>query len=600
MKIQSLSLLLSTLTAFANATIFGFNVVSLTGQQNTKLGVKYNNNEVAVLNPTVYPLYSGGVNANKIDKYKYVIVDDTGKVIEEENIERTYSEENSKINEVFNRTTKSVTIPPLPKALKSLYPMGSKKFTPFPNNEIFNIYANCNEVYEDIKNQPFKDGVRNDAISNCTISIITPTETFQSTGVIRPIGFGSRLYKKLSWIIKLDKKFMGRKAIKVRAMATDPTLMREKFNTDLYAAVGVPVQEGTYARVIINQDVWGLYYAMDSLSKNWFSAYLHGGDKAKVGTDYKLISTHPTGPYADLKYQGDDVAAYTSDVYQVDEISTQDTEAIQKDPQGKYRLVQFTKLFDEWNGKYQNDNSEAAVDALKQFLDVETTLRIMAVETLTLAEDNFWLVMSNVALYYNLEKNNYVFIPFDFDETLKGIQGDYFKENYLDDCLTWATDIPNFDHYFTNSLMRHPLIVERFKIILAKTVRDTFNHDSASSHIDGLVNLIHEDVEWNFGLIDKLQSSYTEGQVNHFTLKNFEDNVNNSPVPYDKEINVNDAPYGLKEYITLRGDKCGTFTKDVVIPASDLVVDDEPNSTISSYKVTLFLILSQFILFLFF
>jgi len=469
--------------------------------------------------------------------------------------------------------------------------MAQKKFKAFPSNEIFNIYANCTAVYDDVKNQPFKGETRNDDIANCTVSIITPTEMFQSTGTLRSVGFGSRLYKKLSWIIKLDSKFMGRKALKVRALANDPTLLRERFTTDLYTAVGVPVQEGTYARVIINNDVWGLYYVMDSLSKNWISAYIHGGEKAKVGTDYKLISTHPDGPYADLKYKGDNYELYGNDVYQVDEISVQDVEALQQNPEGKYRLVQFTKLYDEWVKTYQNDNTQASVDALNKFLDVEATLRMMAVETLVLAEDNFWLVMSNVALYYNLEKNNYVFIPFDFDETLKGAQGDYFKEDFLDDCITWTEVIPNYDHYFTKNLMRHPLILERYKIILAKTIRDTFSTNNASSHIDGLVNLIHEDIEWNFGLIDQIQTSYAEGLVNHFTLQNFEDNVNNGAIPYDESINANDAPYGLKEYIDLRGGKCKVYTKDVVIPTSD---------AFSSHKFTIFLVLSQLILYLIF
>jgi len=591
MKIVFLSLFLSTLTALANAKVYNFNVVSISGK-GTKLGVKYNN-EVVVLNSSVYPLFSGTINTNNIDKYKYVIVDDGGNVIEEENIERTYSDENSTIHEVYNRTTKNVNVPTLPKTFDSLYEKSTKKFEPFPNNEIFNIYADCNEVYDGIKNQPFHGEQRNDDMANCTISIITPTEVFQSTGAIRSIGFGSRLFKKLSWLIKLDTKFMGRKSLKVRALATDPTMIRERLNTDLYSAVGVPVQEGTYTRLIINQDVWGLYYVIDSLNKNWIASYIHNGDKSKVGTNYKLISTHPDGPYADLKYRGDNYEAYTNDVYQVDEISVHDVEGLNKNPEGKYRLVQFTKMFDEWVKKYQNDNTEVAIDELKKFFDLETTLRIMAIETLTLAEDNFWLVMSNVALYYNLEKNNYMLIPFDFDETLKGIQGDYYKDTYLDDCINWAVDVQNlnnFDHYFTNSLMSHPQIVDRYKIILAKTLRDTFNHDAISPYIDGLVNLIHEDIEWNFNLIDQIQTSYNEGQVNHFTLQNFEDNVNNAPVLYNSEINVSDAPYGLKEYIDLRGGKCKAFTKDVVIP----------NSAISSYKFTLFLVLSQFILFLFF
>jgi len=50
-----------------------------------------------------YLVFSGIIEAEKIEKYKYVALDETGFIVDEEDIERTYSPENSKINEVYNR-----------------------------------------------------------------------------------------------------------------------------------------------------------------------------------------------------------------------------------------------------------------------------------------------------------------------------------------------------------------------------------------------------------------------------------------------------------------------------------------------------------------
>jgi len=335
--------LASTLLSIVKAKVYNFKAVSLSSPD-YNLGIKHDD-VIDQMTLAAFPLFSAQIETNNIGNYKYVILDQAGQVVEEETIDREYSDENSKYNEVYNRTTKKVNIPELPKPFKISYSLGSKSFTPFPNNEIWTIYAQCDEIYEEVKNLPFiEDNVRNDKESNCIITIITAEEAFQYQGTARLVGFGSRLYKKLSWVFKIqeDKKFLGRSAIKVRSMPNDPTLMREKILTDLYTSVGVPVQEGTYARVFINNDVWGLYEVVDTLNKKWISAYIHNGNKKNVGTSYKLFSFHPSGPYAELKYLGDDPQLYDPVNYIVDEVDENDTEANQNSG-SLYRLIQFTK-----------------------------------------------------------------------------------------------------------------------------------------------------------------------------------------------------------------------------------------------------------------
>eukprot|EP00833_Pecoramyces_ruminatium_P005525 jgi/Orpsp1_1/1179557/evm.model.c7180000069849.1 len=258
------------------------------------------NGKVVEMAFTKFPLYEVSVDEPDITTYNYVELDLWNSVVNQESFERNYNDKLENEHDVYNRIKKNIEIPELPHPFDDQYPMGTEKFQPFPNNVIYNVYIECDETsYTSIRDNPFIPDIsginsRNDAVIKCPfINIITPNEEFITSGTLRLVGYGSRLYKKLSWLIKLDKKFMGRKSIKLRAVANDPTLMRDKISNSLLKAVGVPVQEGSYARVNINNDVWGLYSFVDTLNPKWVKAYIHGDDKYKVGNAYKMFSSHP-------------------------------------------------------------------------------------------------------------------------------------------------------------------------------------------------------------------------------------------------------------------------------------------------------------------
>jgi len=462
--------------------------------------------------------------------------------------------------------------------------MGSEKFLPFQNNVIYNVYANCDEdSYTDLSSFPFKDGSKNKSTVNCIINIASPYSLYSSTGNIHVLGYGSRTYRKLSWGFKFDKKFLGRKSVKLRAMANDPTLIREKLSQEVYKSVGVPVQEGTYARLIINNDVYGLYLITDSFSSNWISNYIHGDNKASIGYSYQLFSTHPIGPYADFKYLGENytlykrVGSYKLDEYEKSEDDTTDTDdAAQWSP-----LVNFIKLYDNWVNRYGNDISDEAVDELKKFLNIESLLRLLVVDTLILAIDNFYLYQSNAALYYNPQRNNYQIIPYDFDQTLYGTKDapSIDSEHFMEDCFTWVNFNDNeiFDHAFTKNILKHPQIKKRYDIILAKTASETFDKDKIHNFVHAIADLIRDDVAWNFDLINKLDIGYKNSEkysyVNFYTLDNFEGNIDYESVGYDGKSH-DDAEYGIQSFVDARGESCKAYTADVDTSDNSNISDD--------------------------
>jgi len=335
-----------------------------------------------------------------------------------------------------------------------MYPMGTDDFKPIPNNVIYNIYAKCDEsTYTEISTHPFIDddlSKQNNVPVNCTITIISPYKVFKSEGSIHVIGFGSRQYKKLSWNMKFNKKFLGRKSIKLRGLANDPTFIRENLATKLYKSVGVPVQEGTYARLFINNDIYGLYSVIDSFSKKWISGYIHGNMKASIGYSYKIYANIPN--YCDFRYNGDDYTSY-SNYFIPDEYDDKEVDPL-NDATKFAPVVDFIKQFNTWV-----DTPGQPIEQLASFFNIEALLRLLVIDALTIAQDNFWLRVSNAALYYNTEKNNYVIIPYDFDKVLHGGDSDpaIDQETYMSDCFTWAFQHEDLiDHYFTKTLLAHP------------------------------------------------------------------------------------------------------------------------------------------------
>ncbi|OUM63743.1 hypothetical protein PIROE2DRAFT_20634 [Piromyces sp. E2] len=577
MKVNFFGIALSSIIAFANAKPHYFNVVTILGEGSI-LGVKYNN-IVQPLTPSPFPLFSGVIEADNISQYQYVSLDSANNVIEEETIQRTYSDDNANLNEVFNRSNKNVVFNELPKPFKPMFTMRSKKFKPIPKNVIYNIYAKCNEPeYSELINTPFLPGYRaNNKEANCTITIISPNDKFQTDGSFHVTGFGSRRFKKLSFGMKFNNKFLGRKAIKLRAMSYDSALMREPIITQLFKSVGVPVQEGAYARLTINERVFGLYNMMDSFNDRWMGAYIHGDEKAKIGITYKLSSNHPDGPYANLRFLGDQPELYESGTYLVDEYEKKD---IQKDDiTALYTpIMNFTKLFDQWVNTYGNDQSQAAIDELKKFLNIESLLRLLVIETLVMALDNFFLATGNTALYDNPERGNYQFIPYDFDEAFYGTFGNELipqpRAEAMQDCLHWADQEGNpADHYFTNNLLSHPQIKERYDVIMAITTRELFDSKYLTPYMQTTADLIGEDVEWSFDLAANIDSAYN-GLEQQYTLEDFQNNLSYDKTDYNREERLNKSEYGLAEYIDLRGDSCRAYTANVDTSNNQNISDD--------------------------
>ena len=483
--------------------------------------------------------------------------------------------------------------------------MGSEDFQPFPDTIVHTVYAKCDEDgYSDLTTNPFlneEHTEQNNKFVNCTFTIVSENSLYESDGTIHLIGFGSRLFKKLSWAIKVNKKFMGRKSMKFRAMASDATLIREKLATGLYKAVGVPVQEGAYARLFINGDAYGLYQIMDSFSKRWLGSYIHGDPKKDIGISYKLYAHIPR--YADFLYISDQYTDYSL-FYMPDEYEDKDIDV--NNEASKYtRIIDFIKRFNDWA-----NSSEQSLDELKKFFNIECTLRLMVIDTLTLALDNFWLRFSNAAVYYNPDRDNYVILPYDFDKVLIGGDIDPMldQDTYMSDCYTWATQHEEkIDHFFTNTLLNHPDIKKRYDVILAKATNELFTTDIISDYVNAVADIIRDDIQFNTDCSYSLNIPY-EGQLNHYTYEQFESNINDGHIPFVEGVTENDSSFGINELVNLRSAACKAATSSVDTSNNKNISDDydvkvyESSGvrSIITVKTALLIIFIQFIYYILF
>ncbi|ORX67709.1 hypothetical protein BCR32DRAFT_330232 [Anaeromyces robustus] len=554
MKFELLLLVLLSFIALIKAESWKFNVVSIKSPA-YNIGLKYNN-KIIKMESTVFPLFTTTIESKSKKNYKYVVLDQKGKVIEEEKIERTYTSETSSINEVYNRENKNIKISSLPKVYDPLFKSGTNKYQEYDDNEIYTLYADCIESeYNDLKYGPF---VNNEKTANCTINFITKTETYQRNATLELIGYDSRKYKKLSWKFKLSKKILCRKTLKFRAAANDPTLMRDKISSELYKSVGVPTYSSAYSRMMINNDIYGLYILVDSMGKNWISSAIHGNEKAHTGTSYKTYAG------ASLEYLGETAKDYNIGSYKLDEIDEDDPEA---NGNNYYRLAHFTKSYANWIKQNKNNQSKTAVSTLENFFNLESLLRQMVIESLTFAFDNFWANSANYALYYNPEQSKYQIIPYDFDGTFHGSKSSKrFDKNYLENpenCINWADNARNNkDTYFISALFNHKIIKDRYNEIMKDTLNKVFNIDGISPLIENIRNLIKDDAVWNFGLIDELDNKIP-GYVNHYTLDDFIGNTNYDKVKYNPTVNRNSADFGLKQWIKTRSEQCQIYVSNV-------------------------------------
>jgi len=152
--------------------------------------------------------------------------------------------------------------------------------------EVFNFsYAALEQALyripiEDIHVRIGKDDLkalfRKDTYDKSSFEIRLRTGRRHLQGRIKVLGSSTRIFKKKSLLIKLDKdstRWYGRRKIALRSMASDKALMREWMAWKLLAAMGAKVPEVHFTRVSFNHgEKTGLYLSIEWMGRQFLAA----------------------------------------------------------------------------------------------------------------------------------------------------------------------------------------------------------------------------------------------------------------------------------------------------------------------------------------
>lgn len=172
----------------------------------------------------------------------------------------------------------------------------------------------------------------------------------------------------------------------------DPSLLRGVLFHDIAREYGMAARSN-YARVVINGESWGVFVSVEQLNRDFFSERLNGDN----GTRWKVPGSPGGG--GGLEYLGDDAERYKR-LYEIKN----------KDNRRSWdALINLARVLDT--------TPVAELErALSPILDVDGTLRFLALDNVLVNSDGYWTRGSDYFLYAD-EGGRFHVLPNDTNET---------------------------------------------------------------------------------------------------------------------------------------------------------------------------------------
>lgn len=283
---------------------------------------------------------------------------------------------------------------------------------------------------------------------------------FDQIGISRHGDLPSR--PKESFDLRFNKyvsgqTFFGLRVIKLKGMADDPSMMRDRLSYGLFRA-RIAGPRAVHVRLFLNADYWGLYFIEERIDDGFFRRQFGG----ELGNLYRV--RHNGGDvYA---WNGEDVAEYVPFPFAPESnVETADHS----------RVVSFVDLL-------TRDPS-----AIGSLCDVAKLLNFLAVETAIInnhgvggdpAPDNHYQ-------YYRLESGRFHILPWDLDSTWNSDpERDIFKKFQNVRLTAAVANVPQFrDGYkqrigeVIETVTRPDLVAARVDFLYAQ-IRDAAHADA--------------------------------------------------------------------------------------------------------------------------
>ncbi|CDS05325.1 hypothetical protein LRAMOSA07854 [Lichtheimia ramosa] len=464
--------------------------------------------------------------------YQYVLID--GQQNKPESSQRTLKEGTVGTgNEFFGRSQTVYDVPALPQAFNPIYP------TLFTNmnrsNEVATVIlqtSNTTALDAMLKNP--KGDLKDVPIDHMTYIASNEVHTYTGVG-FSTSGQSSKEFAKQSYKLKLNKfspkgapkdLLFGRTTLKLRAEATDMTMVREKLMLDCLAAAGAATLSGSFVRLYINDQPFGLYLLMDDASTHLIDNILHAGDwqSTATGETVKGNSMNPQQE-GNLEYKGDDLSLYPEDTYKLEDKG--EDKSIHKN-NSLAPLIGFMRDLAALN-------PQSSEQDWNKLMNPKHTLIHLALNFLSSSWDGLWYQASNYYINQDLKTRQWTIITYDFDETF----GNNLENMNLMTVPYQNYARPNSSRPLVEKLLGSPHYKAEFETVLKTIVKRFFKPTVMDARLKAWVQMLHEDIAW-----DRSLQPHSPGKPDGWVTQDFESGM----------FKTTKDQVGLLEYITKRSE----------------------------------------------
>ena len=305
---------------------------------------------------------------------------------------------------------------------------------------------------------------------------------------IRSRGDGSRSEEKPG--LKIDfnefvpsQEYYGYKSLVIDNLTTDASMLRERLAFLVFEAMGIASPRNAHARLTVNGEYWGLVALVEPVSKPFL--------KSRLGEESGTLFDYEWREHYDFDWRGGNPDAYVPEPFQ--------PETNESKPDVATGLVGFIQTMNE-------APSANFVTTIGGWLDVDRFLGHVAVEN-ALAEGDGILGdqgLNNFYLYEYGQKNRFVFIPWDKDNTFRSGSWPLYRNldrNVLTARLTadqakravYADAVVRATTSFVNPRWLTPQLETAYQQIRAAAladVRKPFSNGAFEAAVDGVRGVI--------------------------------------------------------------------------------------------------------------
>jgi spore coat protein CotH len=311
---------------------------------------------------------------------------------------------------------------------------------------------------------------------------------------------------------------------------SDPTFMREILAYEIFARMGIPSPRASFVDLWMNDTHLGLYTMVEAIDKTFIKNHFsdNNGNLYKpempaayldwTETDYEKQLERAGFPATDNQKDALDVnlgGGKLSEILQALEPQEDEESAsspgvpgfgggIQMQGLSGGDLVQqmalktnenqpdYTNLF-QFLEVLNNEPDETFPEEIEKVLDVDETLRYLAVSTLIVHLDNYIAMGHNYYLYDNNGK--FVILPWDLNMAFGTFNFGLSTEQLINYYIDEPSGGPMESRPLVDRLLSYPPYLEKYHTYLEELLDGTFSVEVMEARINELADLIRPYVE---------------------------------------------------------------------------------------------------------